>query len=64
MNIYINFGTTVSTIMDKIVKLESVVQFNAKRGQETLHPLVSVLDQSKSIPIEANRYVSELYIIF
>lgn len=50
--------------MDKIVKLESVSQFNTQRGQETLHPLVSVLDQSKSIPVQANRYVSGLYIIF
>lgn len=50
--------------MVKIEKLESVTQFNTRRGQETLHPLVSVLDQSKSIPIQANRYISELYIIF
>ena len=37
--------------MDQIIKLVSVAQFNAERGQETLHPLVSVLDQSKSKPI-------------
>ena len=50
--------------MDKIVRLESVSQFNTKRGQETLHPLVSVLDQSKSIQIQANRCISEVYIVF
>lgn len=50
--------------MDKILKLESVTQFNSKRGQDTLHPLVSVLDQSKSTSITSNRYLSELYIIF
>lgn len=50
--------------MDKIEKLSSVTQFNSRRGQETLHPLVSVLDQSKSQKIRANRYLSELYIIF
>jgi AraC-like DNA-binding protein len=50
--------------MDKIIKLESVAQFNTQRGQETLHPLVSVLDQSKSIPIQSNRCISELYVIF
>ncbi len=50
--------------MDKILKLENVTQFNSKRGQDTLHPLVSVLDQSKSISITSNRYLSELYIIF
>ena len=50
--------------MHKIIKLESVAQFNAERGQKTLHPLVSVLDQAKSNPIHAALYVSELYIIF
>jgi len=47
-----------------IYKLENVAQFNSQRGQETLHPLVSVLDQSKSKPVEAKRYLSEIYIIF
>lgn len=51
-------------IMDKIIKLESVTQFNTERGQTTLHPLVSVLDQSQSKPIREARYFSELYIIF
>jgi AraC family transcriptional regulator, transcriptional activator of pobA len=47
-----------------IQKLESVAQFNSQRGQETLHPLVSVLDQSRSTPVAAKRYLSEIYIIF
>jgi AraC family transcriptional activator of pobA len=50
--------------MNEICKLESVSQFNAQRGQRTLHPLVSVLDQSKSSLIKGARFVSELYIIF
>jgi len=50
--------------MSEIFKLESVSQFNAQRGQRTLHPLVSILDQSKSSPIKGARFVSELYIIF
>ncbi|GAB2606470.1 helix-turn-helix domain-containing protein [Spirosoma areae] len=50
--------------MNKIIKIESVAQFNAERGQPTLHPLVSVLDQSKSTPIQATRSMSGLYIIF
>ena len=50
--------------MKEIVKLESITQFNSERGQETLHPKVSVLDQSLSKPIAATRLVSELYIIF
>jgi AraC family transcriptional regulator, transcriptional activator of pobA len=47
-----------------IHKLDSVAQFNSQRGQETLHPLISVLDQSKSKPVQANRYLTDIYIIF
>ncbi len=47
-----------------IRKLNSVAQFNSQRGQETLHPLISVLDQSKSKPVQANRYLTDIYIIF
>lgn len=36
--------------MDKIVMLENVSQYNALMGQETLHPLVSVIDFSKVQP--------------
>lgn len=50
--------------MRKIRKLDSVSQFNTRRGQQTLHPLVSVLDQSKSTPVQTGRQLSELYIIF
>lgn len=50
--------------MEKIEKLSSITQFNSRRGQDTLHPLVSVLDQSKSVKIQANKYISELYVIF
>ena len=50
--------------MEKISKIESVAQFNRERGQKTLHPLVSVLDQSLSQPSQEARYLSELYIIF
>lgn len=50
--------------MNKIKKLDTVAQFNAQRGQETLHELVSVLDQSKSQPITVQRYLSELFIVF
>jgi AraC family transcriptional regulator, transcriptional activator of pobA len=50
--------------VEEIIKLESVSQFNTERGQETLHPLVSVLEQSKSTPILETRYRSDLYIVF
>jgi AraC family transcriptional regulator, transcriptional activator of pobA len=47
-----------------IQKLASIAQFNSQRGQETLHPLVTVLDQSKSKPVESKRHLSEIFIIF
>ena len=50
--------------MDKIIKLESVAQFNILRGQETLHPLVTVLDQSKSKPLYPARFISGLYVVY
>ena len=50
--------------MDKIIKLDSVSQFNSTRGQQTLHPLVTVLDQSKSKPVYPARFVSGLYVVF
>lgn len=50
--------------MNEIIKILSVSQFNQERGQATLHPLVSILDQSKSCQISESRYLSSLYIIF
>jgi AraC family transcriptional regulator, transcriptional activator of pobA len=50
--------------MAEIIKIESVAQFNRERAQKTLHPLVSVLDQSLSGPVQEARYLSGLYIIF
>ena len=49
---------------DKIEKLSSVTQFNTRRGQETLHPLVSVLDQSKSQKIHLNYFHLFFFIFF
>jgi len=54
----------INIIMHKFEKLSNVTQFNSQRGQETLHPLVSVLDQSKSVEIPARCYISDLYVIF
>ena len=50
--------------MDQIERLQSVTHFNSQRGQMTLHPLVSVLDQSKSSLIKRYRCLSEIYVIF
>lgn len=50
--------------MQEISKIKSVSSFNSERGQITLHPLISVLDQSNSCPIQQSLYLSELYIVF
>ena len=34
--------------MDKVIKLENVNQYNELYGLETLHPLISVIDLTKS----------------
>ncbi|MDP4209304.1 MAG: helix-turn-helix transcriptional regulator [Bacteroidota bacterium] len=50
--------------MDEILKLENVSQYNALMGQETLHPLVSVIDFSKSKSTEHLRMNFGFYTIF
>ena len=45
-------------------KLLSVNQFITERGQDTLHPLVSVIDQALSGPVKVAHYTSAIYIIF
>lgn len=50
--------------MEKINKIETVAQFNKERGQKTLHPLVSILDQSFSTRVQEARNLSEVYIVF
>ncbi|EDM38869.1 transcriptional regulator [Pedobacter sp. BAL39] len=50
--------------MEPITRLEHVSSFNEERGQETLHPLITILDQNKSKPIKVHRFLSGLYIVF
>ena len=50
--------------MENPLRIESVTQINNDRGQKTLHPLVSVLDQSLSKPVKEARYISDVYMVF
>ena len=50
--------------MEEIVRLENVSQYNALMGQETLHPLVSVIDFSKTNPTKHTRMNLGFYAIF
>lgn len=48
----------------EIVKLESIAQYNAMRGAQTLHPLVSVLDLSTVKPMPAKTFNFGLYAVY
>lgn len=50
--------------MSKITKLDSVTQYNHLRGVKTLHPLVTMLDLSKAVPMPAQTFHFGLYAIY
>jgi AraC family transcriptional activator of pobA len=50
--------------MKETVKLESIAKYNAMRGVETLHPLVTLLDLSKAKPMPAQTFNFGLYAVF
>lgn len=50
--------------MDKIIHIDSVSKYNALRGAETLHPLVTVLNYDNLTLLESGTYNFGLYSIF
>src|ERR1700759_3073467 len=50
--------------MEEIIKIESIAQYNKMRGAETLHPLISVLDLSKTQSMPAKTFNFGFYAIF
>ena len=50
--------------MENIVKIETVAQYNKMRGVETLHPLISVIDLSKALPMAAQTFNFGIYAIY
>ena len=50
--------------MDELLKLDNICQYNALMGQETLHPLVSVVDFSNTKPMKHVRMNLGFYAIF
>lgn len=50
--------------MDEILKLDNIAQYNLLRGVKTLHPLVSVVDMSKSMPTQSARIHFGFYCVF
>lgn len=50
--------------MEKIIKLDSVSEYNSLRGFSTNYPLVSILDLSKAQPMPAHHFQFNLYAVF
>ncbi|WP_447768113.1 helix-turn-helix domain-containing protein [Sphingobacterium faecium] len=50
--------------MEKIIKIDHVDTYNKMRGVATLHPLITVIDLSKAIPMPAQTFNFGLYAIY
>lgn len=50
--------------MKDIVKIDTIAAYNSLRGVETLHPLVSVIEMSKTKPIPGMRTLFGFYCVF
>lgn len=50
--------------MEEIIKIDSIDSYNKIRGIETLHPLITVIDLSKTKPMPAQTFNFGLYAIF
>lgn len=50
--------------MEDILKFETIKQYNAFNKQETLHPLVSMIDLSKADPRQSRRMSYNFYTVF
>ena len=50
--------------MSTITQLNSVTEYNQLRGVKTLHPLVTMLDLSKAVPMPAQNFFFGLYAIY
>ncbi len=49
--------------MEEIVKISSIAQYNTMRGVTTKHPLVTVIDVSKALPVPAMSFNFGLYAV-
>jgi AraC-like DNA-binding protein len=50
--------------MEQLIHLEKVSEYNALKETETVHPLVSVIDNSNQIPLPNGRYHFGFYAVF
>ncbi len=50
--------------MEEILKFDTIGQYNSFNRNETLHPLVSVVDLSKAVPRQLSRMSYGFYVVF
>jgi AraC family transcriptional activator of pobA len=50
--------------MENLIRFETISEYNAANNQETLHPLVSVIDMSKASPRQAASMYFGFYTVF
>src|SRR6218665_3724425 len=50
--------------MSEIAKLNSIAELNSNNGKATVHPLLTILDLSKSQPSDTKKIHFELYGVF
>jgi AraC-like DNA-binding protein len=59
-----NFEPKLLNFMEEILKFDTVGQYNSFNRNETLHPLVSVVDLSKAAPRQLRRMSYGFYVVF
>ncbi|MDP4201688.1 MAG: helix-turn-helix domain-containing protein [Bacteroidota bacterium] len=50
--------------MEQVIRLEKISEYNVLKQTETLHPLVSVIDNSNQIPLPNGKYHFGFYAVF
>lgn len=50
--------------MKQVIRLEKISEYNALKQTETLHPLVSVIDNTNQIPLPNGKYHFDFYAVF
>jgi AraC family transcriptional regulator, transcriptional activator of pobA len=59
-----NFEGKVNPNMEDILRFDTIVQYNTFNNNETLHPLVSVVDLSKAAPRQLKKMSYGFYVVF
>ena len=58
------YSNVAIEIMEQVIHLKKVSAYNALKKTETLHPLVSVIDNINQIPLPNGKYRFDFYAVF